>query len=77
VLYLAIEETYEESGRRFRPWAANGEFLRVADIILIVDSNKVAPEVRLRAFMPSWRRLTCTNRTTSDARRARCTSARG
>lgn len=45
-LVLAIEEMYEESGRRYRPWAANGRACRVGEIILIVDSDTVVPEVR-------------------------------
>ena len=41
-LQLAIEETYEESGRRWRPWACNGE------TILIADSDNVVAEDCLR-----------------------------
>ena len=41
---LAIEEMYEESGRRFKPWAANGKSLRVGEVILIVDSDTVVPK---------------------------------
>ncbi|KAI0086871.1 glycosyl transferase family group 2-domain-containing protein [Irpex rosettiformis] len=44
VLELAIEETYEESGRRFRPWASNAKSIRIGSIILIVDSDTVVPE---------------------------------
>jgi cellulose synthase/poly-beta-1,6-N-acetylglucosamine synthase-like glycosyltransferase len=43
-LQLAIEEVYEASGRRWRPWAANGKSCRVGDIILIVDSDTIVPE---------------------------------
>jgi hypothetical protein len=43
---MAIEEIYEESGRRWRPRACNGKSLRMGDIILIVDSDTVVPEVR-------------------------------
>lgn len=41
---LAIEEMYEENGRRFRPWAANGKSLRIGEVILIVDSDTIVPE---------------------------------
>lgn len=34
-LELAIEEIYEESGRRFRPWAKNARALRVGEVILV------------------------------------------
>ncbi|EED77802.1 predicted protein [Postia placenta Mad-698-R] len=44
----AIEETFEESGHRWRPWARNGRSLRVGEIILIVDSDTVVPEDCLR-----------------------------
>ncbi|EPS96750.1 hypothetical protein FOMPIDRAFT_1052989 [Fomitopsis schrenkii] len=45
---LAVEEIYEESGGRWRPWACNGKSLRVGDIILIVDSDTIVPEDCLR-----------------------------
>ncbi|KAI0728334.1 glycosyl transferase family group 2-domain-containing protein [Fomitopsis betulina] len=45
---LAVEEIYEESGRRWRPWACNGKSLRVGEIILIVDSDTIVPEDCLR-----------------------------
>ncbi|EMD36048.1 hypothetical protein CERSUDRAFT_115962 [Gelatoporia subvermispora B] len=43
-LNLAIEEVYEESGQRWRPWACNGKSLRLGEIILIVDSDTIVPE---------------------------------
>ncbi|KAJ7234454.1 glycosyl transferase family group 2-domain-containing protein [Mycena rebaudengoi] len=43
-MHLAVEETYEESGRRHRPWACNGKSLRVGEIILIIDSDTIVPE---------------------------------
>ncbi|TFK78948.1 tubulin-domain-containing protein, partial [Polyporus arcularius HHB13444] len=43
-LKLAIEEIYEESGKRWLPWAANGKSIRVGEIILIVDSDTIVPE---------------------------------
>jgi ethanolamine utilization microcompartment shell protein EutL len=42
---LAVEEIFEESGRRFRPWACNGRSLRIGEVILIVDSDTIVPEV--------------------------------
>lgn len=47
-LMLAIEEVYEGSGRRWRPWAANGRACRVGEIVLIVDSDTIVPEDCLR-----------------------------
>ncbi|KIP01700.1 hypothetical protein PHLGIDRAFT_26915 [Phlebiopsis gigantea 11061_1 CR5-6] len=47
-LRLAIEETHEESGRRWRPWACNAKSLRVGEVILIVDSDTIVPEDCLR-----------------------------
>ena len=47
-LIMAIEEVYEGSGRKWRPWAANGRACRVGEIILIVDSDTVVPEDCLR-----------------------------
>ncbi|KAF9782477.1 glycosyl transferase family group 2-domain-containing protein [Thelephora terrestris] len=41
---LAVEEMYEESGSRFKPWAANGRSLRIGEVILIVDSDTIVPE---------------------------------
>ena len=49
-LRLAVEEMFEESGRRFRPWAHNAKALRIGEIILIVDSDTIVPEVRLPDF---------------------------
>ncbi|RDB26851.1 hypothetical protein Hypma_005327 [Hypsizygus marmoreus] len=47
-LALAIEEVWEESGRRHRPWACNGRATRMGEIVLIVDSDTVVPEDCLR-----------------------------
>ena len=44
-LEMAIEEIYVESGSRWKPWAANGKSLQVGDVILIVDSDNIVPEV--------------------------------
>ena len=44
-LQMAIEEVWEESGRRHRPWAANGRATRMGEVVLLVDSDTVVPEV--------------------------------
>jgi hypothetical protein len=49
-LRLAIEETYEETGRLHKPWASNARALRIGEIILIVDADTIVPEVRLSGF---------------------------
>ena len=52
---LAIEEKYEETDKRFKPWTCNGRSLRIGEIILIgpryliVDSDTVVPEVGHRS----------------------------
>ncbi len=46
-LQMAIEEVYEENGNKWKPWACNGRSLRVGDVILIVDSDTIVPEVSL------------------------------
>ena len=43
-LQMAIDEVYEASGRRFRPWAANGRACRLGEVVLLVDSDTVVPE---------------------------------
>ena len=43
-LQLAIEETFQESGGRWRPWASNAKSIRIGELILIVDSDTVVPE---------------------------------
>jgi hypothetical protein len=47
-LGMAIEEMWEESGREWRPWAANGRATRIGEIVLLVDSDTVVPEDCLR-----------------------------
>ncbi|KAJ7479944.1 glycosyl transferase family group 2-domain-containing protein [Mycena galericulata] len=47
-LNIAIEEMYEETGRKYRPWAANGKSARLGEYILIVDSDTIVPEDCLR-----------------------------
>ncbi|KAJ7678776.1 glycosyl transferase family group 2-domain-containing protein [Mycena rosella] len=43
-LELAVEQVYEETGRRWKPWASNGRSCRIGDVILIVDSDTIVPE---------------------------------
>ncbi|KAJ7641180.1 glycosyl transferase family group 2-domain-containing protein [Roridomyces roridus] len=43
-LAMAVEETFEDTGRRWKPWAKNGKSCRVGDVILIVDSDTIVPE---------------------------------
>ncbi|KAF8191926.1 glycosyl transferase family group 2-domain-containing protein [Mycena galopus ATCC 62051] len=43
-LDMAIEEVYEESGRKWKPWASNGRACRIGEIILIVDADTRVPE---------------------------------
>ncbi|KAI5123019.1 hypothetical protein M0805_007640 [Coniferiporia weirii] len=47
-LQMAVEETFVETGGRWRPWAANARSLRIGEIILIVDSDTIVPEDCLR-----------------------------
>lgn len=43
-LELAIEETYNATERKWKPWASNARALRVGEIILLVDSDTIVPE---------------------------------
>jgi hypothetical protein len=52
-LNMAVEQMYEESGKRFRPWAHNAKALRIGEVILIVDSDTIVPEVQLNGFTPA------------------------
>ncbi|KAI0245996.1 glycosyl transferase family group 2-domain-containing protein [Lactifluus subvellereus] len=47
---MAVEEIYQESGQRFKPWAHNAKALRMGEVILIVDSDTIVLEVRLACF---------------------------
>jgi hypothetical protein len=51
-LLRAIEETWDESGKRWKPWAKNGKACRIGDIVLLVDSDTLVPEVRLPEIYP-------------------------
>ena len=50
-LRMAVEEAYEESGRLHKAWAHNAKALRIGEIILIVDSDTIVPEVRPGLFL--------------------------
>jgi hypothetical protein len=41
---MAQEEIFEETGRQFKPWCANGKSLRMGEIVLIIDSDTIVPE---------------------------------
>ncbi|TDL23464.1 hypothetical protein BD410DRAFT_857631 [Rickenella mellea] len=43
-LQMAVEETFVESGGRWKPWACNAKAIRVGEIVLIVDSDTIVPE---------------------------------
>ena len=58
-LRMAVEEIYEESGRRFKPWAHNAKALRIGEIILIVDSDTIVPEVNTLLFIVPASLLGC------------------
>ncbi|KAK7044002.1 hypothetical protein VNI00_008170 [Paramarasmius palmivorus] len=47
-LQMAIEEVYETSGRKWKPWAAGAKAMRMGEIVLLVDSDTVVPEDCLR-----------------------------
>ncbi|KAH9975273.1 glycosyl transferase family group 2-domain-containing protein [Lactifluus volemus] len=47
-LVRAVEETWEESGKRWKPWAKNGQACRIGEIVLLVDSDTLVPEDCLR-----------------------------
>jgi hypothetical protein len=55
-LRMAVDEIFEESGRRFKPWAHNAKALRMGEVILIVDSDTIVPEVRLICFSLAYSR---------------------
>ena len=52
-LEMAIEEIYEGTGKKWKPWAKNARSMRIGDIVLLVDSDTVVPEV---SFFMSFRR---------------------
>ncbi|KAF8460563.1 hypothetical protein JB92DRAFT_3074552 [Gautieria morchelliformis] len=41
-LHLAVEETFEEIGRRWMPWAVNGHAIRLDAAWELAESPKVA-----------------------------------
>ncbi|KIY71077.1 hypothetical protein CYLTODRAFT_370017 [Cylindrobasidium torrendii FP15055 ss-10] len=42
-LQMAMDEVYNQSDDRFRPWAAFGKGMRIGEIVLIVDSDTEIP----------------------------------
>ena len=46
---MAAEEMYEETEKRWKPLCSNGKSIRVGEIILIIDSDTVVPEVSVAA----------------------------
>ena len=54
-LEMAIEEVYEANGKKWKPWAKNAKSMRMGDIILIVDSDTIVPEV---SFLLGYRTAT-------------------
>ena len=48
VLQMAIDEVYEGSGRRFRPWALYACACRLGEIVLLVDSDTIVRKDCLR-----------------------------
>jgi hypothetical protein len=44
-LQLAIEEIYQRNGQKWKPLASNARSIRIGDVILIVDSDTIVPEV--------------------------------
>jgi len=49
-LEMAVEEVYQENGQKWRPWAKNARSIRMGEVILIVDSDTIVPEVSLSSF---------------------------
>ena len=50
-LEMAIDEVYEANGRKWKPWAKNARSIRMGEIILLVDSDTVVPEVSCRRLV--------------------------
>jgi hypothetical protein len=42
---MAVEEIFNDTGKKWKPWACNGKSIRIGEIILLVDSDTVVPEV--------------------------------
>jgi len=47
-LDLAIEQIYQETGNKWKPWAKGARSMRIGDMILLVDSDTVVPEVSFK-----------------------------
>jgi len=50
-LEMAMEELYQENGEKWRPWGSNGKSCRIGEIILIIDSDTIVPEVRISSSL--------------------------
>lgn len=46
-LDMALEEMFEESGKKHKGWGGNARSLRIGEVILICDADTIVPEVRL------------------------------
>ncbi|EEB87997.1 hypothetical protein MPER_14425, partial [Moniliophthora perniciosa FA553] len=47
-LQMAIDEVYQGTGGKWKPWAAGAKAMRMGEIVLLVDSDTVVPEDCLR-----------------------------
>lgn len=52
-LEMAIDEVYQSTGSKWKPWARNARSLRIGEIVLIVDSDTIVPEVSA-SNIPLW-----------------------
>jgi hypothetical protein len=44
-LAMACDELYLEGGEKWKPWARNGKSIRMGEVVLLVDSDTIVPEV--------------------------------
>lgn len=44
-LEMALEEIYEESGKKHKGWGGNARSLRIGELILICDADTIVTEV--------------------------------
>jgi hypothetical protein len=73
-LRFAVAEMFED--KRFKPWAHNAKALRMGEVILLVDSDTIVPEVRLPGFSQISRfDVDVLNRTASVTPRANLPNA--
>jgi len=74
-LMAAVEEIWEESGKRWKPWAKNGKACRLGEIILLVDSDTVVPEVLISFSSCNETRLIHCSRTVFGTQHGRWQNA--